>query len=167
MVVLGGMGNVWGVIARRAGAGLGQLDRAGADRGRSRQRRHRHASINFPSYNFLIFGGVLVLMMLFRREGLLPEARTRLVLREPEPTRSRVARAPTLEEHRRRSWPRRHRAGDARLTTARADRARWTVRPAPDGRPALRAEHITVHFGGLIAVNDVELHRPRPGRSSA
>jgi branched-chain amino acid transport system permease protein len=34
------------------------------------------------SFQFLIFGSVLVLMMLFRREGLIPEARTRLVLRE-------------------------------------------------------------------------------------
>ena len=34
------------------------------------------------SFQFLIFGAVLVLMMLFRREGLIPEARTRLVLRE-------------------------------------------------------------------------------------
>jgi len=42
--------------------------------------------VNFPSYSFLIFGGTLVLMMLFRREGLLPESRTRLVLREPERT---------------------------------------------------------------------------------
>jgi branched-chain amino acid transport system permease protein len=42
MVVLGGMGNVWGVI--------------------------------------------LVLMVLFRREGLLPESRTRLIMREPART---------------------------------------------------------------------------------
>jgi branched-chain amino acid transport system permease protein len=35
------------------------------------------------SFEFLIFGSVLVMMMLFRREGLIPEARTRLVLREP------------------------------------------------------------------------------------
>ena len=35
------------------------------------------------SFQFLIFGAVLIIMMLFRREGLLPEARTRLVLREP------------------------------------------------------------------------------------
>lgn len=35
------------------------------------------------SFQFLIFGSVLVMMMLFRREGLLPEARTRLILREP------------------------------------------------------------------------------------
>jgi branched-chain amino acid transport system permease protein len=36
-----------------------------------------------PSFQFLIFGSVLIIMMLFRREGLIPEARTRLVLREP------------------------------------------------------------------------------------
>jgi len=35
------------------------------------------------SFQFLVFGGVLVMMMLFRREGLIPEARTKLVLREP------------------------------------------------------------------------------------
>jgi branched-chain amino acid transport system permease protein len=35
------------------------------------------------SFQFLIFGSVLIIMMLFRREGLIPEARTRLVLREP------------------------------------------------------------------------------------
>jgi len=38
------------------------------------------------SFQFLVFGSVLVLMMLFRREGLIPEARTRLVLREQERT---------------------------------------------------------------------------------
>jgi branched-chain amino acid transport system permease protein len=35
------------------------------------------------SFQFLVFGAVLIIMMLFRREGLIPEARTRLVLREP------------------------------------------------------------------------------------
>ena len=40
--------------------------------------------INFPSFNYLIFGAILVLMMLFRREGLFPETRTRQVLQEAE-----------------------------------------------------------------------------------
>jgi len=42
-------------------------------------------SIKGPSlsFQFLVFGGILVMMMLFRREGLIPEARTKLVLREP------------------------------------------------------------------------------------
>jgi branched-chain amino acid transport system permease protein len=39
-------------------------------------------NVDFPSKTYLLFGSILVLMMLFRREGLVPEARTRLVLRE-------------------------------------------------------------------------------------
>jgi branched-chain amino acid transport system permease protein len=81
MVVLGGMGNIWGVILGALllqlfnTAWLPQLDQTVIDAtGRD---------LNLTSYSFLIFGSVLVLMMLFRREGLLPEARTRLVLREP------------------------------------------------------------------------------------
>ncbi|HKS44874.1 MAG TPA: branched-chain amino acid ABC transporter permease [Amycolatopsis sp.] len=84
MVVLGGMGNVWGVtlgaliLAWVNSTGLPQFGNAfNAQFG---------TDINFPSYNFLLFGGVLVLMMLFRREGLLPESRTRLVLHEPSRT---------------------------------------------------------------------------------
>jgi branched-chain amino acid transport system permease protein len=82
MVVLGGMGNVWGVLIGALvlqwinGNGLKELGNAiTSTTGRD---------INFPSYNFLIFGAILILMMLFRREGLLPETRTRQVLREPE-----------------------------------------------------------------------------------
>lgn len=82
MVVLGGMGNVWGVVVGALllawinSTGLAQLgvvvnDLTGTD-------------INFASHNFLIFGALLVLFMLFRREGLIPEARTRQVLQEPE-----------------------------------------------------------------------------------
>jgi len=39
-------------------------------------------NINFPSYQFLLFGLLLVLMMLFRREGFIPEARIRMVMNE-------------------------------------------------------------------------------------
>ncbi|MDT4996751.1 MAG: hypothetical protein QOD45_819, partial [Pseudonocardiales bacterium] len=42
--------------------------------------------IQFTNYNFLIFGMLLVLMMLFRREGFLPERRTRMILKEPART---------------------------------------------------------------------------------
>ena len=82
MVVLGGMGNVWGVmiaallLAWFNSTGLPQIgDSFNAQFG---------TDINFPSYNFLIFGAILVLMMLFRREGLFPETRTRQVLQEAE-----------------------------------------------------------------------------------
>jgi branched-chain amino acid transport system permease protein len=84
MVVLGGMGNVWGVtlgaliLAWVNSTGLEQLGRT--------LNEATGRDLNIPSYNYLIFGSVLVLMMLFRREGLLPESRTRLVLREQEKT---------------------------------------------------------------------------------
>lgn len=82
MVVLGGMGNVWGVIVGALvlswinGIGLQQFgDSVNSALG---------TSIDFPSFNFLIFGMLLILMMLFRREGFIPEARTRLVMHEGE-----------------------------------------------------------------------------------
>ncbi|MDQ2676853.1 MAG: branched-chain amino acid ABC transporter permease, partial [Actinomycetota bacterium] len=82
MVVLGGMGNVWGVtigalvLAWINSTGLAQFGELFND--------SFGTNVNFPSHNFLIFGLVLVLMMLFRREGFLPETRTRQVLEEPE-----------------------------------------------------------------------------------
>lgn len=82
MVVLGGMGNVWGVTVGALalswinGNGLQQLGTAvngafGTD-------------IDFASYNFLIFGLILIFMMLFRREGLIPEARNKLIMHESD-----------------------------------------------------------------------------------
>ncbi|UDY22434.1 branched-chain amino acid ABC transporter permease [Nocardioides sp. Kera G14] len=80
MVVLGGMGNVWGVLIGALflswfnSTGLGQIgDTINNAAG---------TSIDFSSYTFLIFGGALVLMMLFRREGFFPESRTRAVMHE-------------------------------------------------------------------------------------
>ena len=49
-----------------------------------------NTNVNFTSWNFLIFGVILVLMMLLRREGLLPESRTRLIMREPARTELEV-----------------------------------------------------------------------------
>ena len=68
---------------RGARPGLDQLDRAGAGSA-TRSNGHSGTSVNFSSYQFLVFGLILVLMMLFRREGLLPETRTKQVLAEPE-----------------------------------------------------------------------------------
>ncbi|CAB4750921.1 MAG: branched-chain amino acid ABC transporter permease [Actinobacteria bacterium] len=80
MVVLGGMGNVWGVmvgallIAWVNSTGLQALgDLVNTSFG---------TSINFPSYNFVLFGGVLIFMMLFKREGLIPESRLKAILHE-------------------------------------------------------------------------------------
>jgi len=84
MVVLGGMGNVWGVmvgalvLAWINSTGLAQVGNLVND--------NLGTHVDFVSYNYLIFGIILVLMMLFRREGLLPETRTRQILREPART---------------------------------------------------------------------------------
>jgi len=82
MVVLGGMGNVWGVLL--GALVLEWVNSTGLQQFGASFNSGFGTDINFPSYNFLIFGVLLIVMMLFRREGLLPEARTRQVLQEPE-----------------------------------------------------------------------------------
>jgi branched-chain amino acid transport system permease protein len=82
MVVLGGMGNVWGVMV--GALVLAWINANGLKQFGTTFNSSFHTNINFPSYNFGLFGLILVLMMLFRREGLIPEARTKLLLREPD-----------------------------------------------------------------------------------
>lgn len=82
MVVLGGMGNVWGVMV--GAIGLAWFNSTGLPQFGQSFNSQFGTDINFPSYNYLIFGSILVLMMLFRREGLFPETRTRQVLQEAE-----------------------------------------------------------------------------------
>jgi branched-chain amino acid transport system permease protein len=82
MVVLGGMGNVWGVTI--GALLLAWINSTGLPEIGDQINESLGTDINFPSYQFLLFGGVLILMMLFRREGLIPERRTRMVLQEPE-----------------------------------------------------------------------------------
>ena len=82
MVVLGGMGNVWGVIV--GALVLSWINGIGLQQFGNTFNGLFGTNINFPSFNFLIFGSLLILMMLFRREGFLPEARTRLVMHEHE-----------------------------------------------------------------------------------
>jgi branched-chain amino acid transport system permease protein len=78
MVVLGGMGNVWGVTV--GALALAWINSTGLPKAEDAFNSAFHTDLSFQ---FLVFGSILVLMMLFRREGLIPEARTRLVLREP------------------------------------------------------------------------------------
>jgi ABC-type branched-subunit amino acid transport system permease subunit len=78
MVILGGMGNIWGVAA---GAFivftiqtvlLKQLNSIADGLGIPIL-----SDINFTNYQFLLYGVALVLMMLFRPEGLFPSQRRR------------------------------------------------------------------------------------------
>jgi ABC-type branched-subunit amino acid transport system permease subunit len=76
MVILGGMGNIWGVAAGAfivyviQAVVLHQLN--GITAGISFLK-----GINFLDYQFLLYGIVLVVMMLFRPEGLFPSQRRR------------------------------------------------------------------------------------------
>ncbi len=74
MVVLGGMGNVWGVIARRARRSPGSTRPGCKQFGNDVQQRASGRASTSRRTTSCIFGVILVLMMLFRREGLLPES---------------------------------------------------------------------------------------------
>jgi len=82
MVVLGGMGNVWGVIL--GALSIAWINSTGMKQFGATFNDAFGTDVDFPSKTYLLFGSILVLMMLFRREGLVPETRTRQVLREPE-----------------------------------------------------------------------------------
>jgi branched-chain amino acid transport system permease protein len=87
MVILGGMGSVWGVIL--GGMILGYLNVEGlATIGTELQ----NAGIDFEptKYQFGIYGAIIVIMMLFRPTGLIPERRHKreLELGVEEPSRS-------------------------------------------------------------------------------
>jgi branched-chain amino acid transport system permease protein len=91
MVILGGMGNVWGVLF--GAAFLAYLDQAGLANTGAWLNQHvlpcdqdkavigevlSHGCIDVPQLEFGIYGLMLLLVMLFRPHGLIPEARRKL-----------------------------------------------------------------------------------------
>jgi branched-chain amino acid transport system permease protein len=91
MVILGGLGNIWGVMV--GGILMASFDRIFAERLTGWIHGVGTAigspfvqSINLASSRMLIFGLALVLMMLLRPEGLFPSARRRRELREGDAT---------------------------------------------------------------------------------
>jgi ABC-type branched-subunit amino acid transport system permease subunit len=85
MIVLGGMGNIWGVAV---GAFVIFIIQAvfltELNRFFDQTRLPIVSDIDFLQYQFLIFGVALVLMMLFRPEGLFPSQRRRRELHVAE-----------------------------------------------------------------------------------
>jgi branched-chain amino acid transport system permease protein len=80
MVVLGGMGSIWGVVV--AGSILAWLNFEGlANIGRYLNDK-TPLDFEVPKYETGIYGALIVLMMLFRPEGLIPERRRKLELEE-------------------------------------------------------------------------------------
>jgi branched-chain amino acid transport system permease protein len=103
MVVLGGMGNVWGVLL--GAVALEWINNTGLIQFGTVYNDTFGTHIQIENYEFLIFGIILVLMMLFRREGLLPERRTQQIMREPSRTEQEAIGA-DLEELERDESPR-------------------------------------------------------------
>jgi branched-chain amino acid transport system permease protein len=83
MVILGGMGNIWGVIF--GACFLEYLDKEGLNNIGTWLNGHFgpggsdfeiwHKTLDVPLYEFGIFGVILVVVMLFRPEGLIPSSR--------------------------------------------------------------------------------------------
>jgi branched-chain amino acid transport system permease protein len=79
MVILGGMGSIWGVIA--GGLILAYLNYQGLSTIGS---KIQEGGLNFDptKYQFGIYGFIIVVMMLFRPTGLIPERRHKIELEE-------------------------------------------------------------------------------------
>ena len=80
MVILGGMGSVWGVVA--GGLILGWLNVEGLAVIGSKFNEAAGTNIEIAKYQFGIYGTIIVLMMLFRPTGLIPERRHKRELEE-------------------------------------------------------------------------------------
>ncbi len=75
MVILGGMGNIWGVIL--GACFLSYLDREGLANIGAWMNTKFSLTLDVPKYEFGIFGVILLVVMLFRPEGLIPNERRR------------------------------------------------------------------------------------------
>jgi branched-chain amino acid transport system permease protein len=80
MVILGGMGNIWGVIF--GACFLSYLDREGLSNVGTWINGHFNTHLDVPLYEFGIFGAIIVIVMLFRPEGLIPSSRRAAELHE-------------------------------------------------------------------------------------
>jgi branched-chain amino acid transport system permease protein len=83
MVVVGGMGNIYGVIL--GAMVLEYLNFRGLDKLGDGINALPALDVDIPRYKGLIFGVLLVIMMLLRPEGILPSARRKAELHESEP----------------------------------------------------------------------------------
>ena len=75
MVILGGMGSIWGVIL--GGAFLAYLNIEGIANFGGWYNATFHQNKDFTAYSYGVYGLILVLVMLFRPAGLVPSARAK------------------------------------------------------------------------------------------
>ena len=142
MVVLGGMGSVWGVVLGAMILQLLQswflpdltdwLHQFGELIGNDALQK-----VDLVQSIELIFGIILVLMMLYRRDGLIPA--------------HRKAAALTFEQQH---------AVVERVSTITLP---GIAPPSEPGKPLLEVKGVTVRFGGLVALNAMTLTVPEGG----
>ena len=143
MIVFGGIGSVWGAVA---GAMILQLlqswwlpDLSGLVDGAGRLIGNRWlASVDLTQSIELIFGIILVVMMLYRRQGLIPAYR-------PQAALSFEAQHAVVQRG----------FGELRLSGLAGDVAA--------GTSALEVRGVTVAFGGLKALDAVSIDVPAGG----
>jgi branched-chain amino acid transport system permease protein len=82
MVILGGMGNVWGVAL--GGVVLAYVNYQGLYAAGNTFNSTFGTNVDIPKYSYLIYGVAIVTFMLFRPEGLIPSARRRAELHEED-----------------------------------------------------------------------------------
>ena len=142
MVVLGGMGSVWGVVV---GAALLQLLQTWILPRTTDVVRAIGESVgseflmsaDLVQWTQMFFGIIIVVMMLFRREGLIPATRAQPKL-EMEEQHADVKRGGFVNVDRVEKWN-------------------------PGTGNALEIKDVTVRFGGLVALNKVNLTIPAGG----
>jgi branched-chain amino acid transport system permease protein len=85
MVIVGGMGNIYGVVLGAIALqylNLAGLDKIGKYLNDGLDTLGVSTTVDIPKYKFLIFGVLLVVMMLFRPEGLIPSAQRKAEFEE-------------------------------------------------------------------------------------
>jgi branched-chain amino acid transport system permease protein len=153
MIVLGGLGSVWGAVVGAVMLQLLQswflpeLSVAVQALGHATGSAFLQ-NLQLTSASELIFGIILVTMMLYRRDGLVPAGRNEVRL--------------TLEQQHA-AVLRGGAAAVARLRVAAAARDGIAAPGAVHDLPGLAVRDLTVRFGGLTALKSVSLDVPRGG----
>ncbi len=146
MVVFGGMGSVWGVVAGAAVLSLLQtwflpsLTNWSHGIGEAVGNRWMQ-KVDFAGSTELIFGIILVMTMLYRRDGLIPAARKQAAL----------------------SFDAQNVQGVVRGGFNKAAAAKLLRDMPKKGGNLLEVRGVTVKFGGLVALNAVDITVPAGG----
>ena len=158
MVILGGMGSIWGVVV--AGVILSWLNVEGlANIGTWLNDNIFPPShqIEVAKYQFGIYGMIIVLMMMFRPQGLIPEAGASARSRRAACSTSRSTRCAEPDE------PGAGERGARRTDSERMSEQPTTTTASPPPAQTgdlLVAAEVRKEFGGLVAVNDVNFTIP-------